>query len=141
MHSYRVVLADDSAPFRQVVKMILSEKPDMEVIGEAGDGFQLLRLLDRLSPNMVILDISMPELDGIRATRWIRKSHPNMKVLVLTMHSERVFLYEALSAGAEGYLLKDDDITKKLFLAIEVIRKGGLYVSHFLESGASNNQA
>lgn len=138
MDSYHLVLADDHAPYRAVVKMILSEKPGMEVIGEADDGFQLLSLLDRLSPNMVILDISMPKLDGIQATRWIRKSHPDMKVLVLTMHSERVFLSGALGAGAQGYLLKDDDITKELFSAIEVIQKGGVYVSRILESGPSN---
>jgi DNA-binding NarL/FixJ family response regulator len=129
---YRLVLADDYTPFRQVVKMVLSEKPGIEIIGEAGDGFELLGLLDRLSPNMVILDISMPKLNGIEATRWIRKTHPDVKILVLTLHSELTFLSDALDAGAEGYLLKEDDIMKELFSAIEVIRKGGVYVSPLL---------
>jgi DNA-binding NarL/FixJ family response regulator len=132
MDSYRLVLADDHAPFRQVLKLILSEKPGMEVIGEAEDGLQLLSLLDRLSPNMVILDISMPGLNGIQATRWIRKSYPDIKVLILTLHREQDFLLQALSAGAQGYLIKQEVITE-LFSAIEVIRKGGVYVSSLLE--------
>ncbi len=141
MDSYRLVLADDHVPFRQVLKLILSERSDMEVIGEVGDGLQLLSLLDRLAPNMVILDISMPKLNGIEATRWIRKNHPDMKVLVLTLHSERIFLHEALGAGAEGYLLKEDNITRELFSAIEVIRKGGVYVSPLFEKWPWNNQS
>ena len=133
MNLYRVVLADDHAPFRQVVKMVLSEKPGIEVIGEADDGFQLLSLLDRLSPNMVILDISMPNIGGIEAARQIKKSNPDIKVLILTMHRDREYLDRALSANAEGYLLKEGDITKELLSAIEVIRKGGVYVSPLLE--------
>ncbi len=138
---YRLVLADDYTSFRQVVKIVLRENPGFEVIGEASDGLELLRLLDRLSPNMAILDISMPKLTGIEATRWIRKNHPDVKVLVLTLHSERVLLYETLIAGAEGYLLKQDDITKELFWAIEVIRKGGIYVSPFLEKWPSESES
>lgn len=133
MNLYRVVLADDHAPFRQVVKMVLSEKPGIEVIGEADDGFQLLSLLDRLSPNMVILDISMPNIGGIEATRQIKKSNPDIKVLILTMHRDREYLDQALSANAEGYLLKEDNITNELFSAIEVIRKGGVFVSPLLK--------
>lgn len=137
---YRLVLADGYTPFRQIVKLVLSENPGFEVIGEAGDGFELLRLLDRLSPNMVILEISIPKLNGIEAIRSIRKNHPDMKVLVLTLHSERIFLSEALTAGAEGYLLKQDDITKDLFWAIEAVRKGGLYISPLLGSWPLNRE-
>ena len=133
MNSYCLVLADDYAPFRQVLKIILGEKPGIEVIGEAGDGLQLIGLLNRLSPDMVILETSMPRLDGIEATRWIKSSYPDIKVLVLTLHSERQFLYQALSAGAEGYLLKADTNTE-LFPAIEVIQKGGIFISPFLGS-------
>jgi two-component system response regulator NreC len=129
---YRVVLADDHAPFRQVVKMVLSEKPGIEVIGEADDGFQLLSLLDRLSPNMVILDISMPNIGGIEATRQIKKSNPDIKVLILTMHRDREYLDQALSANAEGYLLKEEDITNELFQPSKSFGKGGVFVSPLL---------
>ncbi len=134
MNLYCLVLADDYAPFRQVLRIILSEKPGIEVIGEAGDGLQLISLLNRLSPDMVILDISIPRLNGIEATRWIKNSYPDIKVLVLTLHSEREFLYQALSAGAEGYLLKGDTNTE-LFPAIKVIQKGGIFISLFPGSG------
>ncbi len=114
--------------------MILTNKPGIEVIGEANDGLQLLSLLDRLSPHMVILDISMPGLNGIEATRRIKSSYPDVKVLVLTQHSEPQFLHQALRAGAEGYVLKDDTDTE-LFPAIGVIQKGGVFISPLLGSG------
>jgi DNA-binding NarL/FixJ family response regulator len=88
---------------------------------------------------MVILDISMPGLTGIEVALWIRKSYPDIKVLVLTIHRDRTFLNQALCAGAEGYLLKEHAYTE-LFSAIEVIRKGGVFISPFLRSGPSDSQ-
>jgi two-component system response regulator NreC len=110
---------------------VLSEEPGIKVIGEAGDGLDLLRLLDQLSPDLIILDISLPKLKGIEATRWIKKGYPNTKVLILTMHSEREYLDQALRAGADGYLLKRDAYTD-LLPAIETIRKGEIYISPLL---------
>ncbi len=135
MDSYGLVLADDYAPFRQVMKIILRGKPGIEVIGEANDGLQLLSLLDRLSPKMVILDISMPGFDGIKATRWIKSRYSDIKILVLTLHNQLRFLCEALGAGAEGYLLKED-VTTELFPAINVIQKGGVFISPLLGGGS-----
>jgi len=125
------VLADDHKMFRLGVKKIIDETEDLEVVGEVGDGLQLLRLLKKSTPQMVILDISMPNLRGIEAAREVKIINPDIKILILTMHKNKEYLYHCLSAGAEGYLLKEDTDTE-LFSAIETIRQGGIYVSPFL---------
>ncbi len=101
---------------------------DLEVIGEAGNGLELLGLLKRLIPHLVVLDISMPHLRGIEAIHEVKVIHPHLKVLILTMHKEMDLLIAAISAGAHGYVLKEDADTQ-LFAAIEQIRQGGTYVS------------
>jgi DNA-binding NarL/FixJ family response regulator len=128
---YRIVIADDHVMFRQGMKALIDEKPDLQVVGEAGDGFELLKLLDSLKPDMVILDISMPGLRGIEITREIKKKYPRLIILVLTMHKNKEYLYHALSAGAKGYVLKEDSDVE-LFLAIDTIRKGGVYVTQLM---------
>jgi len=128
VESYNVILADDHVMFRRGIKRIIEEIPDVAVVGEASDGFELLNLLKKSTPNLVILDISMPNLRGIEATKEIKMIHPGVKVLILTMHKDREYLYHALSAGAEGYLLKEDADTE-LMSAISTIRKGKTYLS------------
>ncbi|OGP67200.1 MAG: hypothetical protein A2169_04110 [Deltaproteobacteria bacterium RBG_13_47_9] len=128
---YRIVLADDHVILRQGLKMILEQRHDLRVIGEAGDGLDLLALLDTATPHMVILDISMPKLRGIEATRRIKRIYPQVKVLILTMHKSQEYLDHALNAGADGYLLKEDSNTE-LFSAIERIRQGEAYISSLL---------
>ena len=102
----------------------------LEVIGEANDGLDLLDLLSRVTPHMVILDIFMPNLRGIEAIHEIKKIHPDVKVLILTMHKDKEYLYLALSAGAKGYLLKED-ADKELFAAIEKVQQGKTYISPY----------
>jgi DNA-binding NarL/FixJ family response regulator len=131
MEPYGIVLADDHKMFRQGVKMIIDETDELEVIGEADDGLELLELLKKLSPQMVIMDISMPKMRGVEATREIKIVNPGMKILILTMHRNKELLYHCFSAGAEGYLLKEDTDTE-LFSAIEAIRTGRSYVSPIL---------
>jgi DNA-binding NarL/FixJ family response regulator len=131
MEPYQIVLADDHKMFRQGVKMIIDETDDLEVIGEADDGLELLELLKKVSPKMVIMDISMPKMRGVEATREIKIIDPGMKILILTMHRNKELLYHCFSAGAEGYLLKEDTDTE-LFSAIEAIRAGRSYVSPLL---------
>lgn len=127
MDSYRVVVADDHRLFRQGMKKLMEAMPDVEVIGEASDGLELLNLIKELHPDMVLADISMPNLRGIEAARAIKELYPHTKVLILTMHKSKQYLYHAISAGAHGYLLKEDsDI--ELYAAIETIRNGGIYV-------------
>jgi len=131
MNPYRVVLADDHAMFRQGVIKILQDVDGLEVVGEASDGFELLEVAKETTPDMVILDISMPNLRGLEATREIKTILPNIKVLILTMFRSKEYVYGAISAGAEGYLLKEDADTE-LFVAVEKIRQGGRYISPIL---------
>jgi len=128
---YRIVLADDHKMFRLGVKKIIDEIDDLEITGEVDDGLQLLALLKKSAPQMVILDISMPNLRGIEATREVKMIDPAVKILILTMHKNKEYLYHCFSAGAEGYLLKEDTDTE-LFSAIETIRRGGIYISPIL---------
>ncbi len=130
---YTIVLADDHALFRQGIKNILETVEGLVVVGEASDGLMLLDLLRRRTPDMVILDISMPHLRGLEAAREIKIISSDVKVLILTMHKDRDYVFSALSAGAEGYLLKEDADTE-LFAAIEKIRKNGCYISPLLSS-------
>jgi DNA-binding NarL/FixJ family response regulator len=126
MGGYLIVLADDHALFRQGLRKIIEGVADLEVVGEAGDGLELLSLLQTTIPHLLILDISMPRLRGIEAMREVKKSFPAVQVLVLTMHRE--YLHQALSAGAQGYLLKED-ADRELFSAIDKIRLGRRYIS------------
>ena len=131
MSPYRIIVTDDHVLFRQGLRRILEGIPDLEVIGETKDGLELLELLQKSNPDLVILDISMPNLRGLEATHEIKKTDPKMKVLILTMHKENEYLTQALSAGADGYLLKEDADTE-LLAAIESVRYGKTYVSHLL---------
>jgi DNA-binding NarL/FixJ family response regulator len=135
---YRVILADDHVLVRRGLRRILEENQDLVISGEVGDGLELLSLLNKMNPDMVILDVSMPNLRGIEAIPEIHRVHPDVKVLILTMHSEEEYLYQAISAGADGYLLKED-AEKELFLAIENIRKGRVYISPSLADQSMQN--
>jgi DNA-binding NarL/FixJ family response regulator len=137
---YRILLADDHEVLRKSLKNILAGSSNLEVVGEAADGLELLNLLkmSTLTPHMAIVDITMPNLGGIETTRRIKMTHPEVKVLILTIHKDQEYLDQAFSAGAEGYLLKEDANTD-LFPAIETIRQGGIYISPFL-SGRSGDE-
>jgi DNA-binding NarL/FixJ family response regulator len=131
MSRYRIVLADDHILLRTGLKSILEKMSGLEVVGEAGDGLELLKLLRKLKADIIILDISMPNLRGIEAIHEIKAIHPGLKTLILTMHKDKEYLHQAISAGADGYLLKEDADTE-LFSAIETVRKGKIYVSPHL---------
>jgi DNA-binding NarL/FixJ family response regulator len=129
---YSIMVADDHGPFRRDLKRILTEGKDIRVVGEAGDGLELLDLFMQHSskPDMVILDITMPNLSGIEAVRRIKRIDPGVKILILTIHKEREYLDQAISAGAEGYLLKED-ADAEIFSAIQTIQQGQFYLSPF----------
>ena len=131
MKPYQIILADDHTLFREGLRRILEEVPETEVVGEAKDGLELLKLLQASVPHLVVLDISMPNLRGLEAIRQIKAKDPRIKVLMLTMHKDKAYLYQALSEGADGYLLKED-ADAELYSAIEKIRLGKIYVSPFL---------
>ena len=135
---YRVILADDHVLVRHGIRRILEENLNLEIKGEVGDGLELLSLLNKLNADLVILDVSMPNLRGIEAISEIRHIQPNIKVLILTMHNEEEYLYQAVSAGADGYLLKED-AEKELFSAIETIHNGRVYISPNLADQSMQN--
>jgi len=133
MAPYRIILADNHAPLRDGLKRILGEQSDLEIAGEAGEGTELLNLLASglLTPHMVILDSSLSHLQGTEAVRKIRAIHPGAKILMLSMHEDVEYLTQALSAGAEGYLIKES-VDKELLQAIKTIRQGRIYVPELL---------
>lgn len=137
---YRVILADDHVLVRRGLRRILEENQTLEINGEVGDGLELLSLLNKTNPDMVILDVSMPNLRGIEAIPEIHRVRQDIKVLILTMHNEEEYLYQAISAGADGYLLKED-AEKELFSAIENIRNGRIYISPSLADQSMQNWA
>src|ERR1700736_392535 len=103
----RILLVDDHAVVRQGFKMILSAQPDMEIVGEAGNGREAVELAEKLRPDVVVMDVAMPELNGIEATRRLTAADPHARVIALSMHKDSVSVREILRAGARGYLLKD----------------------------------
>jgi len=136
--SYHIVLADDHLMFREGLKRILSQRSDLEVVGEADSGLELIKLLEKSTSDLAILDISMPNLRGIEAISEIKMNHPTVKILILTMHKDQQYLEQAITAGAEGYLLKEDT-DAELFSAIDRIRQGKIYVSPNLSEGLTDN--
>jgi DNA-binding NarL/FixJ family response regulator len=131
MEPYRIVLADDHAMLREGIKGIISESKGLAVVGEASDGLELLRLLMKTPVDMVVLDVSMPKLRGIEAAREIKRQHPDIRILFLSMYKKREYLRLALGAGADGYLLKEDT-GFELIRAIDAIRQGRTYLSAIL---------
>ncbi len=128
---YRILLADDHALIRHGIRNLISNNPALEVIGEVGDGEELLEFLKTNIPDLLILDISMPKLTGIEAVSKVKKLYPAIKILMLTMHKNKQYFYHAMSAGADGYLMKDDS-DEELLLAIKRIQDGKSYLSPFL---------
>src|SRR4030081_2246614 len=124
----RVLLADDHAMVRQGFRLILAAQPDMEIIGEAGNGREAVELAEKLHPDVVVMDVAMPDLNGIEATRRLAASSPRTRVLALSMHKDSVYVREILRAGARGYLLKDS-IDSDLLAAVRAVAKGEGYLS------------
>ena len=123
----RIVLADDHALIRHGIKNIISQDDRLEIVGEVGNGEELLNTLAGKTVDLLILDISMPKISGIDLTEILKKRYPSMKILILTMHKSKQFLHRAISAGADGYLVKSDS-DKEILLAIEKIEQGKTYI-------------
>jgi DNA-binding NarL/FixJ family response regulator len=130
VNKYSIILVDDHVILREGIKRIIEEVTTLSVIGEANDGLDLLKLLRNSNPHLIILDISLPYMRGLETTREIKSTHPETKVLILTMHKRKEYVYHAFRAGAEGYLLKEDS-DRELLVAIETIRRGGVYLSPY----------
>jgi DNA-binding NarL/FixJ family response regulator len=129
----RVLIVDDHAFIRRGVQTILHPYPEWEFCGEAENGKDAIRLADELKPEIIIMDVSMPGLNGIEATRAIRKSQPEVKVVLLTLHESAELLRSAFRAGARGYLLKTD-AEQELVKALTVVIGEGSYISPKMDS-------
>lgn len=128
MSKLRLVLGDDHTLFRQGLRKILEERPDWEIVAEVGDGRQAVRECIALKPDVAVLDVGMPMLNGIDATQQIVRKSPDTKVLVLSMHSDEAYVTRALQAGATGYMLKDS-AGQDLIKGIASVAKGQAYFS------------
>ncbi len=126
--SIRIILADDHAVLRHGLSKLLENEKDMEVIAQAKDGYSIINLAKELSPDVVIMDIGMPELNGIEATRQITKNCASVKVIALSMHSGKNFILEMFKAGASAYLLKDCEF-EELINAIRTVITNKKYIS------------
>jgi DNA-binding NarL/FixJ family response regulator len=131
--NFEILLADDHVIFRKGVRKIIEEIEGMAVCGEASDGLELLELLKTTQPDLIILDISMPNLRGLEATEEIKKLYPKIKILLLTMHKKKSFVQLGLKAGADGFLLKED-ADLELYRAIDSLKQGEKYLSPLLSS-------
>ena len=126
--SIKVLLVDDHALIREGLRSLLEKQPDVQVVGEAEDGRKAKELVAELSPDIVIMDVTMPRLSGIEATRQITGEFPSVKVIALSIHSKRRFVADMLSAGAAGYILKEC-LFDELVQAIQAVAAGGRYLS------------
>jgi DNA-binding NarL/FixJ family response regulator len=124
----RILLADDHTILRDGIRSLLEDEPDMEVIGEAEDGHSAVKMTGQLAPDVVVMDIAMPLLNGLEATRQIKRNNPQVRVLVLTMHENEEYIRQVLATGAMGYILKDA-AARELLGAIRAVYRGEAVLS------------
>ncbi len=125
---YRVVIAEDHRILREGLKSILTSVPDYKIVGEAETGLDAIRCIEENRPDLLLIDISMPKMTGLDAIAEIKERNPETRVMVLTVHKEEEYIFEALKAGAEGYLLKDAT-REELLLAVQSVIEGKTYIS------------
>lgn len=129
----RVLVVDDHAILRDGIRSLLESQEDIVVVGEAGDGSEAIELVDKLLPDIVLMDISMPKTNGLEATRLIRERFPQVKVLILTQHDNREYIAPALSAGASGYVLKRSGRREMLNAIRQVYEQGAFLTSNITQ--------
>jgi two-component system response regulator NreC len=131
---HRIVLVEDHTLFREGLKALLSFEPDFEIVGEAEDGLKAIQCVERFKPDIVLLDLTMPRLNGVEAIREMTKISPKTKVVVLTAHGAQEFVHATLKAGASGYVLKDAEHAE-LLLAMRSVLKDKRYLSPDVSGG------
>ena len=127
MEKTKILIVDDHTIFRQGLKMLLEQEDDMEVVGEAGNGLEALDLAKKLKPEVLLLDIAMPEMDGVQVAQKLKKILPEIKVIVLTTHAEDQFIFEFLKLGVSGYVLKDS-ASQELIYSIRKSKDGMAFI-------------
>lgn len=135
----KVMIADDHQIVRDGLRSLLEKEPDLEIIGTTEDGRSTLKMVETLKPDVVIMDVSMPTLNGIESTRQITRDYPGVKIIALSMHDDRRFVINMLKAGASGYLIKDcafKELTKAIHV---VVNKGKIYLSPEISDIVVNN--
>lgn len=128
MKKKRVIIAEDHTILRAGLRALLSAQEDIEVVAEAGNGREAVRVTDKHVPDLLLIDLSMPKLNGMEAIREIKTRHPQIKVIVLTVHKNDEYIVASLNAGANGYILKDAS-QNELVLAIEYVMNGKIFLS------------
>ncbi|MFH1673015.1 MAG: response regulator transcription factor [Pseudomonadota bacterium] len=128
MERTKILLVDDHRVVVEGVKSALADHPDLKVVGEAYNGHEAVKLAESLNPDIVVMDISMPELNGIDATLQIKKLNPDIRIIIFTMYSQREYIVDLFRAGISAYVLKEDPLSD-LFFAIQAVQKGGTYFS------------
>jgi len=138
MSGMRVLLADDHTLVRAGLRKLLESMPDIQVVGEAGDGLELLALAEQLQPHLVLMDIAMPGLNGLEATARLVKAMPGIRVMILSMHQNEEYVRRALRHGAVAYLLKDS-APMELEMAITAVLRGETYLSPAVTKGVMDD--
>ncbi len=129
----RLVIAEDHAILREGLCSLLKERPDLEVVGQAADGLEAIRCVQALSPDLLLLDLTMPRTNGLEALQEIKRISPGTKVLILTVHKTEDYIFTALQAGADGYVLKDST-SAELLLAVRSVLGGERYLGPAIAS-------
>ena len=124
----KVIIVEDHKLFREGLKSILSDKAGLEVVGEAGDGLEAIRTVKKCQPDIILLDLSMPKMNGISVMREIKSQFPEIKIMALTIHESDQYVLEAFEAGADGYCLKDAG-RNELMVAVDSVLQGKRYIS------------
>lgn len=140
MNKLTILIAEDHKMVREGFKLLIDAQEDMEVIGEAGDGRTAIELARQLQPDIVLMDISMPELNGLKATAELKRIAPGIKIITLTRHSDQAYLQELLQAGVSGYVLKQSAPTE-LIRAIRTVASGSSYLDPAITDKVFNNYA
>ena len=131
--TFRILIADDHAVVRQGLKLLINSQPDMTVVGEAADGAAVLQQAATVEPDIVVMDLSMPGMNGLVATRALKEARPSVDIVALTRHDDETFLQEVLRAGASGYVLKQSNPAEFL-RAIRAVAAGGVYLDPAMTS-------
>jgi len=124
----KVVIVEDHKLFREGLKSLLSDRADLEVVGEAGDGLEAIRIVKKCRPDLMLLDLSMPKMNGISVMKEIKSQYPDTRIMALTIHESDQYVLEAFEAGADGYCLKDAG-RSELIVAVESVLQGKRYIS------------